>query len=115
MENKNLENLVVYSVFCCYLRDFIEENMLQSRHNVQKTKMLSNQLVKELTKTIDILFNLETTEDSKLRITTDYIEAVSFMDKFFKVGHRLQYVDEKKKLELTKKMDKLLKEYGIEV
>lgn len=110
---KRTEDLMLYSVFCCYLRDFIEENMYDSRYNVQKTKMLSNQLVQELTKTIDVIFKVPTEEDDKVQITTDYMDAVMFMDKFFRVGQKMQYVEDDKRIELTQKMDKLLEEYGI--
>lgn len=114
MKNKRQEDLMLYSVFCCYLRDFIEENMADSKYNVQKTKMLSNQLVNELTKTIDTIFKLEPDEEARLYVSTSYLDAVMFMEKFFRVGQKLNFIDEKKKEELTKKMDKLLKEYGIE-
>lgn len=113
--NNKVENLMLYSVFCCYLRDFIEENMSESEYNVRKTKMLSNQLVAELTKTIDVVFKAEPDNDARLEITSDYLDAVGFMDKFFRVGQRLYKMEDEKRIELTIKMDNLLKEYGIEI
>lgn len=112
--DKKVEDLMLYSVFCCYLRDFIEENMANSKYNVQKTKMLSNQLGNELTKTIDIIFKVPS-DDDRTEITSNYLDAVVFMDKFFRVGQKLQFIDKERKDELTIKMDNLLKEYGIEI
>lgn len=114
-QTKQIRDRVTYFVLCCHLRDFIDENVNESKFNFQKVKMLTNQLSKELEKSVDVVFNAEGfSDDDKNDMLHNFVSATMQMDKFFKVSLALNEIDEAKQIEFSSKIEQLVKEYGIE-
>lgn len=114
-QTKEIRTMVTYFVLCCHLRDFIDENVRQSKFNFQKVKMITNQLSNELEKSINVVFDTKAfSDEDKNDMLHNFVSATVQMDKFFKVSLGLNDIPEEKQMEFSSKMEELIKEYGIE-
>ena len=113
-EDKQMMNMITYFTLCSHLRDYIEENVNKSKFNFNKVKMLTNQLSKELEKSVDIVFDArEFTDEDKNDMLDNFVDATRRMEYFFKKGLLLQKVDPMLIIEMSDKINQIFDEYGI--
>lgn len=113
-QTKQMRDRVSYFVLCCHLRDFIEENVNESKFNFQKVKMLTNQLARELEKSVDVIFNATGfSEEDKNDMLHNFVSATMQMERFFRVSLELNDLEEEKQKEFSSKIEQIVSEYGI--
>lgn len=113
-EDKQVRNMVTYFTLCSHLRDYIEENVSKAKFNYNKVKMLTNQLSKELEKSIDIVFDAKSfSDDDKNDMLDNFVQGTRFMEYYFKKGLQLQKVDPTLIEEMSDKINQIFLEYGI--
>ncbi len=106
--------MITYFSLCCHLRDFIEANVEKSRYNYNKVKMLTNQVAKELEKSIDIIFEVQgVSVEDKHAMIDEFMRGTVQMEKFFRIGLQMQDLTLEQASELSEKVEKIYKEYGI--
>jgi hypothetical protein len=107
-------NMITYFSLCCHMRDFIEANVEKKRFNYNKVKMLTNQLAKELEKSIDIIFNVQGIEnDDKTAMLDEFMRGTAQMETFFRIGLKMQDLSHEDQVALSEKIEKIHAEYGI--
>ena len=76
--------------------------------------MLTNQLSKELEKSIDIVFDAKSfSDDDKNDMLDNFVQGTRFMEYYFKKGLQLQKVDPTLIEEMSDKINQIFLEYGI--
>jgi len=113
-ESKEIQNMVTYFTLCSHLRDYIEENVSSSKFNFNKVKMITNQLARELEKSIDIVFDAkEFSEEDKADMLDNFVNSTRFMEYYFRKGLQLQHIEPTLVSELSDKINEIFKDYGI--
>ena len=113
-EEKQIHNMVTYFTLCSHLRDYIEENVSTAKFNYNKVKMLTNQLSKELEKSVDIVFDAkEFSEEDKNDMLDNFVNSTRFMEYYFRKGLQLQSVDPILVEEMSDKINQIFEQYGI--
>lgn len=108
------KNMVTYFVLCCHLRDFIEDKVQGSKFNYQTIKMMTNNLSRELEKSINVIFNVKNIDDeAKNDMLDHYVFATAQMAKFFDVGLQMDNMDEDTRKKFSDEIDVIMKKYGI--
>ena len=114
-ESKEIQNMVTYFTLCSHLRDYIEENVSTAKFNFNKVKMITNQLAKELEKSIDIIFDAkEFSEEDKADMLDNFVKSTRSMEYFFKKGLLLQTIEPTLVEELSDKINQIFKDYGLQ-
>jgi hypothetical protein len=113
-EDKEIQRMVTYFSLCAHLRDYIEENVSTSKFNFNKVKMITNQLARELEKSIDIVFDAkEFSEEDKSDMLDNFVQSTRFMEYYFRKGLQLQHIEPALVSELSDKINEIFKSYGI--
>ncbi len=113
-EDKEIQNMVTYFTLCSHLRDYIEENVSTAKFNYNKVKMLTNQLSKELEKSVDIVFDAkEFSEEDKNDMLDNFVNATRMMEYFFKKGLLMQKVDPTLIEGMSDKINQIFLDHGI--
>jgi hypothetical protein len=113
-EDKQIQKMVTYFSLCAHLRDYIEENVSTSKFNFNKVKMITNQLAKELEKSIDIVFDAkEFSEEDKSDMLENFVQSTRFMEYYFRKGLQVQSIDPLLVEEISNKINEIFKSYGI--
>jgi hypothetical protein len=113
-ESKQIQNMVTYFTLCSHLRDYIEENVNKSKFNYNKVKMLTNQLSKELEKSVDIVFDAkEFSEEDKSDMLDNFVQSTRFMEYYFRKGLQLQHIDPTLIEEMSDKINQIFLDYGV--
>jgi hypothetical protein len=114
-EDKEVQKMITYFSLCAHLRDYIEENISTSKFNFNKVKMITNQLAKELEKSIDIVFDAkEFSEEDKADMLDNFVKSTRFMEYYFRKGLQVQSIDPLLVEEISEKINEIFKEYGIQ-
>lgn len=113
LTDQEVRDMLRYYAHCQSLRDFIDEKVVASKFSYQKIKALTNQLVGELEKQVDVLMKAESSGDTSL-ILDQFVNASIHADYLFEVALKLELIEEDKKIECATKISDILKSYGIE-
>lgn len=113
LSEQEIRDMLRYYAHCQSLRDFIDEKVVATKFCYQKIKALTNQLVNELEKQVDVLMNTKSENDNNL-VLDQFINASIQADTLFEVALKMELLDEDKKIECATKISDILKEYGIE-
>ena len=114
-EDKEVQKMVTYFTLCSHLRDYIEENVSTAKFNYNKVKMLTNQLSKELEKSVDVVFNAkEFSDEDKNDMLENFVNATRSMEYFFKKGLLLQTINPTLVEEMSDKINQIFKDYGLQ-
>jgi hypothetical protein len=77
--------------------------------------MLTNQLSKELEKSVDVVFNAkEFSDEDKNDMLENFVNATRSMEYFFKKGLLLQTIDATLVEEMSDKINQIFKDYGLQ-
>jgi hypothetical protein len=77
--------------------------------------MLTNQLSKELEKSVDVVFNTkEFSDEDKNDMLENFVNATRSMEYFFKKGLLLQTIDPTLVEEMSDKINQIFKDYGLQ-
>lgn len=106
----NLYDATYFYSLCNLMADYHYGTWRNNQINVRKIKMLSNQLAKELEKPIDVLFKTSGRDDFT-DVADQFINATESMEKFFKLGLKMDELDDPIKNELMDKLNAIIKEY----
>ena len=113
-EDKQIQKMVTYFSLCSHLRDYIEENVTSSKFNFNKVKMITNQLARELEKSIDIVFDAkEFSDEDKEDMLDNFVKSTRFMEHYFRKGLQVQSIDATLVEEMSDKINEIFKQYGI--
>jgi len=116
MTTQESHKFLTYYSFCNYMTDFIEDRWSNSSMNVKKVKYLTNQLKGELVKSINHIFEQKENGGINMdNVLEQFVNASFVMEYFFNVGLEMDLLEEDKKVELNDRMNKLLKEYNIDL
>jgi hypothetical protein len=114
MTQKQSHDYLTYYSLCNFMADFIDDRWARNSNNVRKVKLLSNQLKKELEKSIDHVFESKNSEGIDMgNVLDQFVNASDVMHFFFKVGLQMDEMEEDKKMELNDKINQLLLDYNI--
>lgn len=94
---------------CNLMADFMYDKWTFNRLNVRKVKYLSNQLKEELERSIDVLFDKAI--DSDRSAVDQFINATQAMEEFFKLGLKMDELEDGKKEELQNKLNEIINQY----
>ena len=108
--NPNLYDATFFYSLCNLMADFHYDKWHHNRLNVRKVKYLSNQLKEELEKSIDVLFDKSIDSDFT-SVADQFINATQAMEEFFKLGLKMDELEDKKKEELQIKLNEIINQY----
>jgi hypothetical protein len=95
--------------------DFIDGSWHGHPANKQAVKMVTKQMVRELEKTMAVLFPPNRNDDPELPDALDTFQnACTAMESFFMLGMEMDVMDQTKKDSLNTQINILLKSYGID-
>jgi hypothetical protein len=96
--------------------DFIDGSWQGHPANKQGVKMITKQMIRELEKTMNVLFPNNNNDDPDLPDALDTFQnACTAMEAFFMLGMEMDQMDQTKKDSLNTQINILLKSYGIDV
>lgn len=96
--------------------DFIDGSWHGHPANKQGVKMITKQMIRELEKTMNVLFPNNKNDDPDLPDALDTFQnACTAMEAFFMLGMEMDQMDQLKKDSLNTQINILLKSYGIDV
>jgi hypothetical protein len=76
--------------------------------------MLTNQLSKELEKSVDIVFDAkEFSEEDKSDMLDNFVQSTRFMEYYFRKGLQLQHIDPTLIEEMSDKINQIFLDYGV--
>jgi hypothetical protein len=113
LTDKEIRDMLRYYAHCQSLRDFIDEKVVATKFCYQKIKALTNQLVNELEKQVDVLMNTKSDNDNNL-VLDQFVNASIQADNLFEITLKMELLEDDKKIECATKISDILKEYGIE-
>lgn len=113
LTEQEIRDMLRYYAHCQSLRDFIDEKVVSTKFCYQKIKALTNQLVQELEKQVDVLMNTKSDNNNSL-VLDQFVNASIQADNLFEVALKMELLDDDKKIECATKISDILKEYGIE-
>ena len=95
--------------------DFIDGSWHGHPANKQAVKMVTKQMIRELEKTMNVLFPNNKNNDPDLPDALDTFQnACTAMEAFFMLGMEMDQMDQTKKDSLNTQINILLKSYGID-
>jgi hypothetical protein len=112
---KDKIRLLTFFALCQNMLDFIDGSWHGHPANKQAVKMVTKQMVRELEKTMAILFPPNRNDDPELPDALDTFQnACTAMESFFMLGMEMDVMDQTKKDSLNTQINILLKSYGID-
>jgi hypothetical protein len=112
-EQQNFDKVLKYFALCQSMIQVIEDEWDGNPANKQMIKSLTNQLVKELKKTIEILLPTGDYSEQGMKVTEQFIDATEAMLNFYQLGTEMARMDDEKGNLLVLDLNILLKRYGI--
>lgn len=112
---KDKIRLLTFFALCQNMLDFIDGSWHGHPANKQAVKMVTKQMVRELEKTMAVLFPPNRNDDPELHDALDTFQnACTAMESFFMLGMEMDVMDQTKKDSLNTQINILLKSYGID-
>ena len=112
---KDKIRLLTFFALCQNMLDFIDGSWHGHPANKQAVKMVTKQMVRELEKTMAVLFPHNRNDDPELPDALDTFQnACTAMESFFMLGMNIDSMDQVKKDSLNTQLNILLKSYGID-
>jgi hypothetical protein len=112
---KDKIRLLTFFALCQNMLDFIDGSWHGHPANKQAVKMVTKQMIRELEKTMAVLFPQNRNDDPELPDALDTFQnACTAMEAFFMLGMEMDQMDQTKKDSLNTQINILLKSYGID-
>lgn len=112
---KDKIRLLTFFALCQNMLDFIDGSWHGHPANKQAVKMVTKQMIRELEKTMAVLFPHNRNDDPELPDALDTFQnACTAMESFFMLGMEMDQMDQTKKDSLNTQINILLKSYGID-
>lgn len=112
---KDKIRLLTFFALCQNMLDFIDGSWNGHPANKQAVKMITKQMIRELEKTMAVLFPQNRNDDPELPDALDTFQnACTAMESFFMLGMEMDQMDNTKKDSLNTQINILLKSYGID-
>lgn len=112
---KDKIRLLTFFALCQNMLDFIDGSWNGHPANKQAVKMVTKQMIRELEKTMAVLFPQNRNDDPELPDALDTFQnACTAMESFFMLGMEMDQMDQTKKDSLNTQINILLKSYGID-
>lgn len=112
---KDKIRLLTFFALCQNMLDFIDGSWHGHPANKQAVKMVTKQMMRELEKTMAVLFPHNRNDDPELPDALDTFQnACTAMESFFMLGMEMDQMDQTKKDSLNTQINILLKSYGID-
>jgi hypothetical protein len=112
---KDKIRLLTFFALCQNMLDFIDGSWQGHPANRQAVKMATKQMIRELEKTMSVLFPSNRNEDPELPDALDTFQnACTAMESFFMLGMEMDQMDPTRKDSLNTQINILLKSYGID-
>jgi hypothetical protein len=112
---KDKIRLLTFFALCQNMLDFIDGSWHGHPANKQAVKMVTKQMIRELEKTMAVLFPQNRNDDPELPDALDTFQnACTAMEAFFMLGMNIDSMDQVKKDSLNTQLNILLKSYGID-
>lgn len=112
---KDKIRLLTFFALCQNMLDFIDGSWHGHPANKQAVKMVTKQMIRELEKTMAVLFPQNRNDDPDLPDALDTFQnACTAMESFFMLGMNMDQMDQTKKDSLNIQINILLKSYGID-
>lgn len=112
---KDKIRLLTFFALCQNMLDFIDGSWHGHPANKQAVKMVTKQMIRELEKTMAVLFPKDRNDDPELPDALDTFQnACTAMESFFMLGMEMDQMDQTKKDSLNTQINILLKSYGID-
>lgn len=112
---KDKIRLLTFFALCQNMLDFIDGSWHGHPANKQAVKMVTKQMIRELEKTMAVLFPQDRNDDPELPDALDTFQnACTAMESFFMLGMNMDQMDQTKKDSLNTQINILLKSYGID-
>ena len=112
---KDKIRLLTFFALCQNMLDFIDGSWHGHPANKQAVKMVTKQMVRELERTMAVLFPPNRNDDPELPDALDTFQnACTAMESFFMLGMAMDQMDKTKKDSLNTQINILLKSYGID-
>jgi len=112
---KDKIRLLTFFALCQNMLDFIDGSWHGHPANKQAVKMVTKQMIRELEKTMAVLFPPNRNDDPELPDALDTFQnACTAMESFFMLGMNIDSMDQVKKDSLNTQLNILLKSYGID-
>lgn len=112
---KDKIRLLTFFALCQNMLDFIDGSWHGHPANKQAVKMVTKQMIRELEKTMAVLFPQNRNDDPELPDALDTFQnACTAMESFFILGMNMDQMDQVKKDSLNTQINILLKSYGID-
>lgn len=113
--SKDKIRLLTFFALCQNMLDFIDGSWHGHPANKQAVKMVTKQMIRELEKTMAVLFPQNRNNDPELPDALDTFQnACTAMESFFMLGMEMDVMDQTKKDSLNTQINILLKSYGID-
>ena len=113
--SKDKIRLLTFFALCQNMLDFIDGSWNGHPANKQAVKMVTKQMIRELEKTMAVLFPHNRNDDPELPDALDTFQnACTAMESFFMLGMEMDVMDQTKKDSLNTQINILLKSYGID-
>lgn len=114
-KTKDKIRLLTFFALCQNMLDFIDGSWHGHPANKQAVKMVTKQMIRELEKSMAILFPQNRNDDPELPDALDTFQnACTAMESFFMLGMEMDVMDQTKKDSLNTQINILLKSYGID-
>ena len=113
LTDDEMRNMICYYAKCQSLRDFIDEKVVAKNFYFQKIKQLTNLLIVELEKQVDVIMTAEG-GDSKGLVLDQFVNASMQADHLFDIALKLESLDNDTKIECATKVSEIFKSYGVE-
>lgn len=113
LTDKEMRDMIAYYAKCQSLRDFIDEKVVPSNFYFQKIKSITNHLVVELERQVDVIMNANAGDDPLL-VIEQFVNASIQSDYLFDVALKMESLENDVKIECATKLSDILKSYGIE-
>lgn len=112
---KDKIRLLTFFALCQNMLDFIDGSWQGHPANRQAVKMATKQMIRELEKTMSVLFPSNRNDDPELPDALDTFQnACTAMESFFMLGMEMDQMDPTRKDSLNTQVNILLKSYGID-
>jgi hypothetical protein len=112
---KDKIRLLTFFALCQNMLDFIDGSWQGHPANRQAVKMATKQMIRELEKTMTVLFPSNRNDDPELPDALDTFQnACTAMESFFMLGMEMDQMDPTRKDSLNTQVNILLKSYGID-
>lgn len=112
---KDKIRLLTFFALCQNILDFIDGSWQGHPANRQAVKMATKQMIRELEKTMTVLFPSNRNDDPELPDALDTFQnACTAMESFFMLGMEMDQMDPTRKDSLNTQVNILLKSYGID-